>query len=143
MIARDSQNESGMAFGMREQNHVHEKGVCKIYGRYGHDESVYYEVIGYLLGWGTCGRGRGNKGGRDSKSGRGGSKAGRGVSRESALAAVHVEGAAGPITGTCQAISGTAKGVWPAHYSCPHSRTGSVPNEPYGHAAARIREIVK
>jgi len=48
MITRDTQTESSMAFTMREQTHVYEKGTCKICGRYGHEESVCYEVIGYL-----------------------------------------------------------------------------------------------
>ncbi|KAJ8429524.1 hypothetical protein Cgig2_026704 [Carnegiea gigantea] len=36
-----------MAFAIKEQPKMVEKGACKICGRYGHEESVCYEVIRY------------------------------------------------------------------------------------------------
>ncbi|KAJ8432692.1 hypothetical protein Cgig2_016365 [Carnegiea gigantea] len=78
-----------MAFTGREQGRLIEKGACKIYGRYGHEETVCYEVIGYPPGWGSRGRGKGGRGGRGQ--GRGPSRGGRtGPARETAAAAIPV-----------------------------------------------------
>ena len=43
--------ESGVAFAVKEHGQLYEKGSCKICGRFGHEEAVYYEVIGYPPGW--------------------------------------------------------------------------------------------
>ena len=40
-----------MAFAVRGQSKMVEKGACMICGRYGHEEAACYEVIGYPLGW--------------------------------------------------------------------------------------------
>jgi len=46
-----------------------EKGTCKHCGKYGHDDSNYYELIGYPTNWDSHGRGR-NRGGRRGYGGR-------------------------------------------------------------------------
>ena len=45
--------DSTRAFAAKGQPPMVEKGTCKICGRYGHEEAVCYEVIGYPPGWGT------------------------------------------------------------------------------------------
>jgi len=67
-----------------------EKLGCKICGRYGHEASVCYELIGYLLKWGTRGYGRGNRGAQNDREGRGAGR-NRGYGRESIAAAIHQE----------------------------------------------------
>lgn len=97
MIARDIQTESSVAFMVKEQSHVYEKGACTIYGRYDHEEYACYEVIRYPPGWATHGGGRGSRGGSVSKVGRGGGKFGRGASSEIVSAAVHTRWCLGPL----------------------------------------------
>jgi len=71
---------------------MNEKGCCKICGRFGHEEAVCYEVIGYPPGWVTHGCGRGSRGERNGKPSRGGNRAaGRGVFRAVASAILHEE----------------------------------------------------
>ncbi|KAJ8422737.1 hypothetical protein Cgig2_015545 [Carnegiea gigantea] len=73
------------------------KGACKICGRYGHEDSICYEVIGYPPGWGSRGRGRGSRGGPNmGGGGRLNGKGRAGLGRETAAAAVQHEG--GPLT---------------------------------------------
>ena len=89
MIARDSRNETGLAFAAREQASMVEKGACKICGRYGHAEAACYEVIGYPPSWGPRGRGRGGRGGRVlGKGGRGHARNSRGSGVRELVAAV-------------------------------------------------------
>jgi len=45
-----------MAFAVRGQSKMVEKGAYTICGRYGHEEAASYEVIGYPPGWVTRGR---------------------------------------------------------------------------------------
>ena len=58
MLGRDNRNEAAMAFVMREKASTMDKGSCRHYGRYGHEESRCYEIIGYLPSWGTRGKGK-------------------------------------------------------------------------------------
>ena len=108
MMARDTQSETAMAFAAREQPGMVEKQGCKICGRYGHEEAVCYEVIGYPPGWGTRGRGRGSKGAQNSRGERGGGRR-RGYGRETTAAAIHQEtgpiAAAGPIAVLAQDLA--------------------------------------
>lgn len=83
VINRDQRGDSVMAFAVKEQPKMVEKGTCKVCGRFGHEESSCYEVIGYPPGWGTRGRGRGQRGGRNNRGGRG---VCRGRGRETAAA---------------------------------------------------------
>ena len=72
MMTRDIRSKTTMLFVAREQPAMVEKPGCKICGRYGHDENICYEVIGYPTGWGTHGRGRGNRGAQNSRGDPGG-----------------------------------------------------------------------
>jgi len=45
MIGRDSRGDMAMAFAVKGQSKMVEKGACTICGRYGHEELVCYEVI--------------------------------------------------------------------------------------------------
>ena len=82
---------------MKKQGSVYEKGACKICGRYGHEEAVCYEMIGYPTGWGSRGRGRRSRGKRNSKQSRGAGKViGRGSNWEMATTAIHAEAMLGP-----------------------------------------------
>jgi len=63
MIAHDNRGEIKMAFAAKEQGRVIERGACKICGRYAHEETNCYEVIGHLSHWGAHGRGPGSHGG--------------------------------------------------------------------------------
>ena len=49
-----------MAFAVKGQSKMVERGICTICSRYGHKEVACYDVIRYPPGWGTRGRGRGN-----------------------------------------------------------------------------------
>jgi len=40
VVNRDQRGESAMAFAIKEQPKMEEKGACRICGRYGHEESV-------------------------------------------------------------------------------------------------------
>jgi len=83
IIARDNRTESGVAFAMKEQGQMYEKGACEICGRFGHEEAVCYETRG--CGWGS-------RGGRNSRSSRVGNRAaGRGAFREVASVALHAK----------------------------------------------------
>jgi len=55
MLRRDNRTETAMAFATREKSNVAEKGSCRHCGRYGHDESNCYKIIGYPLDWGSHG----------------------------------------------------------------------------------------
>ena len=99
MVARDNRGETRMAFAVKEQTNMVEKGACKICGQHGHEEERCYEVIGYPLNWGSRSRGRGAWGGRNL--GRGGRSDGigrSGPSRETVTAAVQLD--SGPALGT-------------------------------------------
>ena len=93
MMSRDTRNDTAMAFATRRHTGMVEKGICRICGRYGHEEMACYEVIGYPPRWGTRGRGRGSRGGRNNRGSRGG---GRGKERESAVAVMCYEDEGGP-----------------------------------------------
>ncbi|KAJ8436490.1 hypothetical protein Cgig2_000475 [Carnegiea gigantea] len=88
-----------MAFTTKDQPSIVDKGMCKICGCYGHEEAHCYEVIGYPTGWGTRGRGRGNRGSRNSRGGQGGAS-GRGYNRATASAAVQHSAGPNPNTAT-------------------------------------------
>jgi len=66
-MGREAKGDSAIAFAVKGQPPMIERGACRICGRHGHEEAVCYEVIGYPLGWGSRGRGRGNRGGRSSR----------------------------------------------------------------------------
>ena len=63
MFGLEDRNENAVAFAMmhgeRAKGTVIEKGNCTHCGRYGHEGSAYYEIIGYPLRWGNRNRGRG------------------------------------------------------------------------------------
>ena len=100
VINRDQHGESVMALAIKEQSKIVEKGARRICGRYGHEESVCYKVIGYPPGWGNRTRGRGQRGGWNNKGGRGAS---RGRGRETA--AVVQENGLLPLS-SCLAVLG-------------------------------------
>jgi len=55
MIGCDNWKNSVMEFTMKEPVYMVVKGACRIRRRYGHEEVVCYEVIGYPFGWGSHG----------------------------------------------------------------------------------------
>lgn len=92
MLAREDGTENIATFavlsGERSKPTVTEKGSCTHHGKYDHEESNCYELIGYPPDWGAQGsrsRGRG-RGASRGHSGRG-----RGVGRESAHAATVID----------------------------------------------------
>jgi len=82
MTGREAKGDSAMAFAVRGQPPMIERGACQICGRYGYEEAACYEEIGYPPSWGSRGRGRGNRGGRSSRGRT--SIRGRGQGRENA-----------------------------------------------------------
>mgnify|MGYP003793009743 CR=1 FL=1 len=72
MGGREDKSDSTIAFavnhGMKVQT-TSERVTCKHCGKYGHEDTNCYEIIGYPQGWGSRGRGRG---GRAARGGRGG-----------------------------------------------------------------------
>ena len=111
-----------MAFAMKGQPSIIEKGTYRICGRYGHEEAVCYEVIGYPPGWGTYSRGRGNRGGRSSRART--PIRGRGQSRET-VAAVQLE------YGLRENFSGPVVGM--GHESSLSSTTNTKPDQLKNH----------
>ena len=96
MIGHNNQNDLAMEFTMKEPVCMVEKGACRICGRHGHEEVVCYEVIGYVAGWGSRGRGRRSQGGRNDRGGRSnGNWAGRGYNQGISLVAIHTEATIG------------------------------------------------
>ena len=71
MMERDHRTENVVAFAVREQSNNQERPTCKHCGKYGHDETMSYELVGYPSNWSSQrGRGRGGRGGRASRGGR-------------------------------------------------------------------------
>ena len=75
MTSRDERTETATAFAANHKAKAQpsvEKGGCKHCGRFGHEESSCYEIIGYSPGWGTRGksrsRGRGICGGHPTEA---------------------------------------------------------------------------
>jgi len=97
-----------------------EKPGCKICGRYGHEESVCYEVIGYPPGWGTRGRGRGSRGARNNQGGRGAGR-NRSYGRESAAFTIHQEepNFSGPATASNSSAGTGPRSSERAHRAIP------------------------
>jgi len=111
-----------MAFAAKDHGQISEKGACKICGRLGYEETVCYEVIGYPPGWGTRGRGWGNRGGRSSRTSCGGHRAaGSGSFLEVASAALHTELMNDPSTRT---------GPGPAIETSAAAHSATQPNIP-------------
>jgi len=46
-MERDHRTEREVAFAVREKNPVGERPTCTHYGKFGHDDAGYYELIGY------------------------------------------------------------------------------------------------
>ena len=101
MQGREHDPESSMAFAVRDKSVGGEKNTCRHCGRYGHEETSCYEIIGYPSTWGTRGRGRGRRGAR---GGRIASGRGHGAGRETANVAVQLD-ATGPVRGTTAATA--------------------------------------
>lgn len=86
MRGRDDRDGTMAAFAVKVHRDPVEKSTCKHCGRYGHDESNCFEVIGYPPGWGSRGRGRGR--GRGGHGGRVSTGRGRGAGFETVNAVV-------------------------------------------------------
>ena len=88
MMTWDTRSKTAVAYAAREQPTMVEKRGCKMCGRYGHEEAICYEVIGYPPVWGTRRHGRGSHRGRNNGGGRGGGRI-NSYGRESAAATLH------------------------------------------------------
>jgi len=53
IFGRDHHVEQVRAFAVRERFGTAEKPMCRHCGKYGHDESECYEIIGYPASWGS------------------------------------------------------------------------------------------
>ena len=110
MIIQNNCGEMGMAFKVKEHNNMVEKGACKICGCCGHKETTCYEVIGYPLGQGSRGHGRGGRGGCSLGRGEHFNGKGRGgPTQETAAVAVQQESSPSSAFGT-SGPSGVTKG---------------------------------
>jgi len=49
MIVRDNRSETAVTFTVKGHLSMVEKGMCKVYGNYAHEDKNYYKLIGYPL----------------------------------------------------------------------------------------------
>lgn len=93
MKGREDRTRSAAAFTIthgEKAQPLTERGPCKHCGRFRHDESSCFEIIGYPSGWGSYGKGRGRE--RGLRGGRARGSLGRGGGREAAYSASPVSG---------------------------------------------------
>ena len=69
MMDMDQQAKNTVAFVAREPSTMVERPTCKHCGKYSHDETNCYEIIGYPPGWESHGRGKAGHGGRSRRGG--------------------------------------------------------------------------
>ena len=82
MLERDNQTDNMAAFAAKEQPMASERPTCKHCGRYGHEETNCYEILGYPQNCGSQGRGHGRQGSRTNRGGRDLNNRGKGLGRE-------------------------------------------------------------
>jgi len=93
MKGREDRTQSVAAFTITHGEKAQpspKKGACKHCGRFGHDESSCFEIIGYPPGWGPREKGRGQE--RSLHGGRTSGSRIRGGGRDAAYSAGPVSG---------------------------------------------------
>lgn len=98
MMNRDDKSENAVAFAVSGRNVVttREKTTCKHCGKFVHEETGCFELIGYPHSRVSRGRGKGGRRNRGGCGGRVGSSHGRGGEREAANATVTACTPSGP-----------------------------------------------
>jgi len=90
MMDRDDKSEKATAFDASGKNVVIARDIPTFshFGKFDHNDTGCFEIVGYPVGWSSRGRSRGGCSSRGGRGGRAGSSQGRGCGRETTLAAV-------------------------------------------------------